>query len=237
MRHTFVLVHGAWHGGWCWRRVADRLRAAEHVVHTPTLTGLGDRSHLIAPAVGLTTHITDIVNAIAWEELGNIVLCGHSYGGMVIAGVAERSFEKIRSIVFLDAFLPSDGDATIDLVPAAGQRSMREHLDAGETVLQPRSAEAFGVNEADRAWVDRLCVPQPAAAMAEKIALTGAYERVPRKTYIRARGYPNAAFDAFYARVREEGSWRAEEVACGHDVMVDAPDWLAERLIAAAGEE
>jgi pimeloyl-ACP methyl ester carboxylesterase len=237
MRHTFILVHGAWHGGWCWRRVADRLRVAEHAVHTPTLTGLGERSHLIAPSVGLTTHIIDIVNVIAWEELDNIVLCGHSYGGMVIAGVAERSFDKIRSIVFLDAFLPRDGDATLDLVPQPFQQSIREHLEAGEKALQPRSAEAFAVNEADCAWVDRLCVPQPAAAMTEKIALIGAYERVPRKTYIRARGYPNAAFAAFYARVREDASWRAEEVDCGHDVMVDRPDWLAERLIAAAAED
>jgi pimeloyl-ACP methyl ester carboxylesterase len=235
MRHTFVLVHGAWHGGWCWRRVADRLRAAEHAVYTPTLTGLGERSHLIAPRVGLTTHIADIVNVIAWEGLDDIVLCGHSYGGMVIAGAAEHCFDKIRSIVFLDAFLPRNGDALIDLVPPAAQQSMREHSKAGETTMPPRSAEAFGVNEADRAWVDRLCVPQPAAAMTEKLALTGAYERVPRKTYIRAAGYPNVAFDAAYARVRADGSWRTDEIACGHDVMVDRPDWLAERLIAAAG--
>jgi pimeloyl-ACP methyl ester carboxylesterase len=156
MGHTFVLVHGAWHGGWRWRRVAERLRALEHVVYTPTLTGLGERSHLIALTIGLTTHITDVVNVIAWEELDDIALCGHSYGGMVIAGVAERMSEKIRSIVFLDAFLPRNSDATIDLVPPAGQQSMRERLSAGETVLQPRSAEAFAVNEADRAWIDRL---------------------------------------------------------------------------------
>jgi pimeloyl-ACP methyl ester carboxylesterase len=236
MRHTFVLVHGAWHGGWCWRRVADRLRAAEHVVYAPTLTGLGERSHLIAPAVSLTTHITDIVNVMKWEELDDIALCGHSYGGMVIAGVAERVFEKIRSIVFLDAFLPRNGDALIDLVPPAGQQSMREHLNTGETVLPPRSAEAFRVNEADRAWVDRLCVPQPAAAVTEKIALTGAYERIARKTYIRAAGYPNPTFDAAYARVRADASWRTDEADCGHDVMVDRPEWLAGRLIAAAGE-
>ena len=234
MRHTFVLVHGAWHGGWCWRRVADRLRAAKHVVHTPTLTGLGERSHLLAPGVGLSTHIADIVNVIAWEELDDIVLCGHSYGGMVIAGVAERAFDKIRSIVFLDAFLARNGDALIDLVPPAGQQAMREHLNAGDTTLAPRSAEAFGVNEADRAWVDRLCVPQPAAAMTEKIVLTGAYERIARKTYIRAAGYPNPAFDAAYARVRADASWRTDEIGCGHDVMVDRPEWLSDRLIAAA---
>jgi pimeloyl-ACP methyl ester carboxylesterase len=234
MGHTFVLVHGAWHGGWCWRRVADRLRAAEHIVYTPTLTGLGERSHLTAAGVNLSTHVSEIVNLMKWEELDEVVLCGHSYGGMVLAGVAERSFEKIRSIVFLDAFLPRNGEALIDLVPPAGQQAMREHLNAGDTTLPPRSAEAFGVNEADRAWVDRLCVPQPAASMTEKLALTGAYERIARKTYIRAAGYPNPSFDAAYARVRSDKTWRADEIGCGHDVMVDRPDWLAERLIVAA---
>ena len=234
MRYTFVLVHGAWHGGWCWKRVAERLRTREHVVYTPTLTGLGERSHLLSPTVGLNTHIADVANVIAWEELDQIVLCGHSYGGMVIAGVAERLAAKIRCIVFLDAFLPRNGEATIDLVPPGFQQSIRERLQAGEMVLPPRSAEAFAVNEADRAWVDRMCVPQPAAAFTERIALTGAYERISSKTYIRAAGYASASFDAACARAKADHSWRAEEIDCGHDVMVDRPDWLADRLIAAA---
>src|SRR5262245_35158330 len=108
---TFVLVHGAWHGGWCWRRVTDLLEKKGHKVFTPTMTGLGERSHLIDPKINLATHITDIVNVIKWEGLKDIVLVGHSYGGSVVSGVAEQAGDAIGSIVFLDAFLPENGDS------------------------------------------------------------------------------------------------------------------------------
>ncbi len=111
---TYVLVHGAWHGGWCWRRVADRLIQRGHTVFTPTLTGVGERSHLRTRDVDLTTQITDIVNVMKWEGLKDIVLCGHSYGGFVVTGVAERMESSISSIVYLDAFLPEDGDCLAD---------------------------------------------------------------------------------------------------------------------------
>src|ERR1700716_4020236 len=110
----FVLVHGAWHGGWCWRRVADRLRAGGHTVFTPTLTGLGERAHLLRAGIGLDTHITDVVNAMAGEELTDVLLCGHSYGGFVISGVAERLAPAIRALVFLDAFMPRNGETVQD---------------------------------------------------------------------------------------------------------------------------
>src|SRR5271167_937589 len=108
---TFVLVHGAWHGGWCYKRVAQLLREAGHEIYTPTLTGVGERVHLMTPAVTLDTHIQDILNVIRFEELADVVLCGHSYGGMVITGVADKVPDKIRSLVYLDAFVPNDGEA------------------------------------------------------------------------------------------------------------------------------
>src|SRR3984957_20745503 len=108
---TFVLVHGAWHGSWCWKRVRQALQAAGHNVFTPTLTGVADRSHLLSPDVNLDTHIDDVVNLIRWEELSDVVLCGHSYGGMVITGVADALSDRIRSLVYLDAFVPKDGEA------------------------------------------------------------------------------------------------------------------------------
>ncbi|MEA2924822.1 MAG: hypothetical protein QOD25_1944, partial [Alphaproteobacteria bacterium] len=108
---TFVLVHGAWHGGWCWRRVSDLLEKQGHKVFAPTMTGLGERSHLIGGKIDLATHVTDIVNVIKWEGLNDIVLVGHSYGGVVISGVAEQMREALGSIVFLDAFLPANGDS------------------------------------------------------------------------------------------------------------------------------
>src|SRR5262249_36325421 len=111
MAHAFVLVHGGWLGGWCWRRVADRLRERGHVVFTPTLTGLGERSHLLSAGIDLDTHIADVVNVVKWERLNDVVLCGHSFSGFVISGVAEQIAPAIRSIVFLDAFVPSDGDS------------------------------------------------------------------------------------------------------------------------------
>src|SRR6266571_4507283 len=114
-RHTFVLVHGASQGGWCWRRVSDRLERRGHKVFTPTLTGLGERSHLMSANVDLDMHITDVVNVIKWESLQGIVLVGHSYGGWVVSGVAEQMLPAIAAIVFLDAFMPENGQKGLDL--------------------------------------------------------------------------------------------------------------------------
>ena len=187
MAYTFVLVHGAWHGGWCWRRVADRLRRDGHAVFTPTLTGLGERSHLLRPGIDLATHVADIVNLMRWERLSDVVLCGHSYGGFVISGVAEEMPALIRSIVFLDAFLPENGDTILKLTGPAVQDAIRAALQRNDLGVPPRSAEAFGVNAADRQWVDDLCVPQPIGTFTSPIALSGARERIARKTHSRQR--------------------------------------------------
>jgi pimeloyl-ACP methyl ester carboxylesterase len=234
MAHTFVLVHGAWHGGWCWRRVADRLRGGGHNVFTPTLTGLGERSHLVSAGIDLKTHIADVVNVMKWEGLSDVVLCGHSYGGFVISGVAEAMAPSIRSIVFLDAFVPGNGDTVHDLTAPAVRDAVSTATKRGDLVISPRAAEAFGVNAADRAWVDRLCVGQPIGTFTDKIALTGARDRIARKSYIRAKSYPNPGFDRAYNALKSDPSWRTYEVACGHDVMVDNPDRLTEILLEVA---
>jgi pimeloyl-ACP methyl ester carboxylesterase len=223
--HTFVLVHGAWHGGWCWRRVADRLLAKGHRVFAPTLTGLAERSHLMRPEIDLTTHITDIVNLLRWEELGDIVLCGHSYGGMVVTGVADKAAARIRTLVYVDAFIPESGESWLEL--------RRRPFPPGPTI-PPTTAETFRVNERDRAWVDRQCTPQPAATSTEKLALTGAYRGVGRRIYIRAGGYPFSVFDAYYERCKADPGWTVYLLPCGHDVMIDMPDALAELLDASA---
>ena len=232
--HTFVLVHGAWHGSWCWPRVADPLRSSGHKVFTPTLTGLGERSHLLAPEIDIATHVTDVVNVIKWERLTDIVLCGHSYGGFVISGVAEKTAAAIRSIVFLDAFVPRDSDTPQSLTGPAIQEGIRAALQRGDLSMPARSAAFFGVNEADRAWVDALCVPQPIGTLTHKIALTGAREKIARKTYIRAKSYANPGFDKAFAAVKADPSWRTYEVPCGHDVMVDMPERLSELLLETA---
>jgi len=231
---TFVLVHGAWHGGWCWCRVADRLRASGHIVFTPTLTGLGERAHLLHPDINLSLHVADVLGLIKCERLNNIVLVGHSYGGFVISGVAEAVANKISSIVFLDAFIPDNGESVLDVVQPAVQDVVQDVLDRGDTTVPVRDAAAFKVNEKDRAWVDSLATPQPIGTMTEKIKLTGVRERVATKTYIRAAGYPNVSFDKAYARTKADRSWRTYEVPCGHDVMIDEPDRLAEILLEVA---
>jgi pimeloyl-ACP methyl ester carboxylesterase len=188
---TFLLVHGSWHGGWAWRRVADRLRARGHTVFAPTLTGLGERAHLLWPGIDLSLHIADVLSVIKYEQLRDFVLVGHSYGGCVITGVAEAMPDAIHAIVFLDAFIPDNGDSTFDLVQPAVQEVIRGALARGEITVPVRDAAAFKVNEKDRAWVDALATPQPIATMTEKLTLSGARERIEKKTYIRASGYPN----------------------------------------------
>jgi pimeloyl-ACP methyl ester carboxylesterase len=234
MTYTFVLVHGAWHGGWCWRRVADRLRRDGHAVFTPTLAGLGERAHLLAPGIDLATHAADVVNLLKWERLNEVVLCGHSYGGFVISGVAEVMPAQIRSVVFLDAFLPENGDTIQKLTGSAVQDAIRAAMQRGELGVRPRPAEAFGVNEADRQWVDDLCVPQPIGTFTSPIALSGARERIARKTYIRAKGYHNPSFDRAFATVQSDSSWHCHQLPCGHDVMIDMPDRLTQLLLQAA---
>jgi pimeloyl-ACP methyl ester carboxylesterase len=232
--HTFVLVHGAWHGGWCWRRVIALLQAQGHRVFAPTLSGLGARSHLAAMPIDLDTHIADVVNEMRWEELDGVVLCGHSYGGMVISGVAEKMERAISSIVFLDAFLPDDGQSLFDIAPSTTRAAMDQAIAKGERMLPPRPAAFFKVNDKDQAWVDAMCTPQPLATFTQRLKLTGAHDRIGKKAYVRAPLYPNEKFNDAAARVRDDRAWRFYEVPCGHDVMVDMPERLTEILLEVA---
>ncbi len=231
---TFVLVHGGWHGGWCWRRVSDRLEKSGHKVFTPTMTGLGERSHLLDPKINLATHVSDIVNVIKWEGLSDIVLVGHSYGGMIISGVAEQAREAIGSIVFLDAFVPENGDALATGASQPVREAIATLVQKGETAMKPVPAAVFRVNEKDRAWVDAKCTLHPLATLTDKITLTGARDRVAKKAYIRAKGYPSVPFDGAQAKLAGNSAWRVYELPCGHDAMVDMPDRLSEILLEVA---
>ena len=215
----FVLVHGAWHGGWCWRRVADRLTAKGRYVVAPTLSGVCERSHLANDSINLSTHIDDVVNEIRWKDLEGLVLVGHSYGGMVITGVAERVRERIAALVYLDAFLPEDGQSLSALVPGAAP--LPEH------VVPPIPAAVFRVNTKDAAWVDSKMTPHPVKCFTETLRVSGAYLTIPQKIYIRARDFPSAAFDAAFDRCRKDHVWKTVEMKCGHDAMVDQPSELA----------
>jgi pimeloyl-ACP methyl ester carboxylesterase len=195
---------------------------------------LGERSHLLSKDIRLATHVTDVVNHIKWEGLEGVVLCGHSYGGMVVSGVAEQTADKISSIVFLDAFVPQNGEALSDLTGAATLDLLRAATQRGDIGIPARTAASFNVNEKDRAWVDAMCVPQPIATFLDKMTLTGARERIARKSYIRALNNANPGFDKAMARAKADPSWRTYEVPCGHDVMVDMPERLAEILLEVA---
>ena len=229
-----MLVHGAWHGGWCWRRVADRLERKGHKVYAPSLTGLGDRSHLIATRPTVTTHIDDIANIIRFEDLQRVILVGHSYGGLVISGVAEKVLPQIASIVFLDAFVPQNGQIDHEHVAAGTARQRQRRDQARRPRHSAGQAAYFNVNEKDRAFVDRKCTPQPIGTYGDPVKLTGAREKIAKKTYIRAKGFNSGGFDAIAARLKADPSWNVHDMPCGHDAMIDMPDRLTELLLAAA---
>ncbi len=228
---TFVLVHGAWHGGWCWRRVADLLQAKGHKVYTPTLTGVGERSHLLSHDINLDTHIADIVNLFQWEDLTGVCLAAHSYGGWPCSGAFEQVADRVSSIVWVDAFRPQDGQRGADFGSEFSRKALAEAIAKGEPGRRPPPVSAFMVNERDQAFVDSKLTPQPNGVALQPIRLTGARERVAKKTYIRAPRYPQPSFDQAYAACRADPTWQTFETDAGHDVMIDAPQWLADILL------
>ena len=233
---TFVLVHGAWSGGWCYGKVAALLRARGHTVFTPTLTGQGERSHLLTAGVNLTTHIADVVNVVHYEGLGEIVLAGHSYGGMVASGVADRIADRVAALVYLDAFLPEDGQSLFDInIPANTQRFVANAGNHGGLAVPPPPASFFNVNAADAPRVDALATPFPLAAMAERLSLTGAHNTVRKRVYAHGTVLPRESpFKPFYERVKGDPAWTAHAFACGHHLMLDMPEETARVLEEAA---
>lgn len=231
---TFVLVHGAWHGGWCWRQVSDALIKQGHRVFSPTLTGLGERSHLISKDVNLTTHITDVANVFTYEDLSGVVLVGHSYGGIIISGVAERLADKISSIVFLDAFLPEDGETLLEKSSPGFVKAINTAIETGEVGIKPPPAAAFGVQEAARAWVDGKTTAQPVGTYTERSIFKGGRNKIAKKTYVRANGYKSTTFDANLAKVKAAGGWKTYELDIGHDVMVVDPERITSLILASA---
>ena len=237
---TFVLVHGAWHGGWCYRDTAKALRDAGHTVFTPTHSGLGERSHQRGEAITLETHIRDVCGVIEWEELNDVILCGHSYGGMVITGVADRMADRIKALVYLDAFVPENGDSLIDLINKAlppevaavfvgGFRGAA--LEGRSGMTQPIPAEMFQIAAANRAWVDRRCVPQALATLDMPALLTGAGAKVAKRLFILADAWDPSPFRHFAAKFDGAPGWRVTKLPSSHDVMVDMPQELARELL------
>ena len=227
---SFVLVHGAWHGGWCWARLARLLRAAGHDVFTPTLTGLAERAHHPATPVTLATHITDIADLLRWENLSNVVLLGHSYGGAVITGAAAREPARIGTLVYLDAFIPRPGQAMWDLMNETTRARLAGGVAANGAWVVPLSAEHFNVNEADRAWVDSQCTPHPIGCFLQALPESG-ISLVAHRHYIFATGYERTPFRPFRDACAQDPAWRVDDIAAGHDAMLDNPADLAAILL------
>jgi pimeloyl-ACP methyl ester carboxylesterase len=234
VRKTYLLIHGAFHGGWSWRRVSDLLERHGHKVLAPSLTGCGDRQHLLTKDVNLDTHIADIANLVEWEDLNDICLVAHSYGGWPASGALEHILDRVSSIVWLDAFKPENGQRGTDYISEFSRKALADAIEKGEPGRAAPKAEAFFVNERDRAWVDAKLTRQPNGAAVQPIRFTGAREKVARKTYIRAPKYPQPALDRAYAECRADKSWQTFETGAGHDVMIDAPEWLADVVLHAS---
>ncbi len=237
-RPPYVLVHGAWHGGWCWGKVAERLRAAGHRVFTPTLTGLGDRAHLIAPNVGLATFVEDVVSTIEMEDLSDLVLVGHSFGSAVIGGVADGRADRIRRLVFLDALLVQSGQSPFDQLPpemveARTAAAIKTPSLYGETLAMPAPAPSvFGVTDAkDAAWVASRLKPHPIKSYQDVLKLERPLGAGLPKTYVACTNPNYRANAAARQWVQAQPDWTYLELETGHDAMILAPDALTEMLM------
>jgi pimeloyl-ACP methyl ester carboxylesterase len=234
---TFVLVHGAWRGGWIWKRVRKELATrGQRDVFTPTLTGCGDRSHLLAPTNDLELHIADVMNLIRWEELDDVVLCGHSYAGCVVTGVADRLPERVSSLIYLDAFVPEDGQSLHDTLPPEQRAAQIEgaRVNGEGWKAAPIPVEFFNGVLEDRAWVTAQGTDQSLATFAQRLELRGGIRKIRDVRYVLATDFPGSPFPQFYEKARARG-WRTYTAACGHDVMLAKPKEVADILLDAAG--
>lgn len=228
---TFVLVHGAWHGGWCWKKLTPLLRAAGHDVFTPTLTGVGKRAHLLSPQIGLETHIADVSALLEYEDLRNVLLVGHSYGGMVITGVAEVAAPRLSHLLFLDAFVPQNGQALLDTLPDHGASVRKIAEESGDGWKVPIGKATFGVtDEADVEWIASRLTPQPLRTFEEPVRLTNPAALALPRSYILCRKDEPTLFDSHAQRVKSEG-WGYYELLTGHDAMITVPEGLARILL------
>jgi pimeloyl-ACP methyl ester carboxylesterase len=232
---TFVVAHGAWSSGWAWKKLRPLLRAAGHELFTPSHTGLGERSHLASPDVTLETHIQDIANVLFYEDLSDVILVGHSYGGMVATGVADRMRERIRKVIYLDAFVPRGGQALRDLVPGSRVAQMNA-VTADNWLVEPNPPPA-DTEPADLEWVTPRRHAQPRKTFEEPIELTGAIDRLPRAYIYCLKAGELDTFGQFAARAKAEPGWQYREIDSSHNPHITAPEALAAILIRLAADE
>jgi pimeloyl-ACP methyl ester carboxylesterase len=232
---VYVLVHGGGHGGWCYQRVARRLREAGHEVHTPTLTGLGERSHLLHPGIDLDTHIQDVTSVLHHEDLRDVVLVGHSYGGMVITGAADRTPDRIGRLVYLDAAVPGNGQSLLDIAGPIieATRPLGSVIDGTEVVLIPfpEAGTFYGVTDPeDVAWMADRLAAHPWKCFEQPLRLTdeAALWAIPQYHIVCTSTLPTRD-PVQVARARGEG--RLWDIDTGHDLMITEPKAVTDALI------
>lgn len=240
----YVLIHPAWFGGWCWKKLTPLLRAQGHEVFTPTLTGLGERAHLARPEVGLEVHVRDVTNVIEYEDLRNVILVGNSSGGMVMTGVADQMPERIAHLVFLDAFVPSDGQSMLDVIPPDRRPALEAFVQKeGDGWLLPRFApppwkklvtETWQVtDDADLNWILPRLRPTPFGHFREPVKRRNpAAEKLPR-TYVRSQ-WPHPGFDRHAQVASETAGWQSRRIASSHLPYITHPTELAALLLEVA---
>ena len=234
---AIVLVHGSWHGAWCWKRVLPLLRGTGVETHAVTLTGVGERAHLLSPSVGIDTHTQDVIGLIEAEELQRVVLVGHSYAGNLITCVADRLQRShpglLRHLVYLDAGIPAPGSSwSTPHSPETVAKRVAEGQASGGLSFPPPDASVFGLTGADRDWVNRRQTPQPFRLYQEPLSFDPALVWAIPHSFIDCTNPPLPTIDAARQRVRSEPGWTVHELATGHDPMVSAPRELAQLLLA-----
>lgn len=232
----FVLVPGAWHGAWCWHRVLPLLRAAGHDAYAVTLTGVGDRAHLLSAAIRLRTHIQDVLSVIVCEELDKVILVGHSYAGMVITGVADTLMQRqpslIRHLVYVDAVTPLPGESwSSQHAPETVSGRIKAAMESGGVFIPAPDANVFGLEGADRDWVNRRQTPHPFGVYRDPLSFDA--ERIAKlpRTFVDCTSPALPTIAAMRQRVRQEPGWQVVELATGHDPMITMPHELSRVLL------
>jgi len=223
---VFVVAHGAWSSAWAWKKMRPLLRSAGHEIWTPTYTGLGERAHLASPAVDLDTHIKDVIGVLEMEDLSDVVLIGHSYGGMVATGVADRARDRIAQVIYLDAFAPKDGQSVFDLQDAQTRERMREVArTSGDGWRLPPNPMPPDTAPADVAWASGRRMPQPLKTFEQALHLSA--KTPPPRSYIYCRRCrPDDVFRQFLVRAQNEGGWRHFEMDASHNPHITVPQEL-----------
>jgi pimeloyl-ACP methyl ester carboxylesterase len=228
---TFLIAHGAWSAGWAWKKMPGRLRAAGHDMLTPSYTGMGERSHLVSRTINLETHVTDILAVLHYQDLHDVILVGHSYGGMVASIVADRARERLSQLVYVDAFIAENGKSVFDLQPPERRERMQKLVaEQGDGWLLPANPMPPDTPEADQAWAVTRRRMQPVGSFEQPAALSAQPYTLPVSYIYCTRTGPDDVFGRFVGRARQEG-WQTYDIDASHNPHITAPDALAKLFV------